>query len=274
MCLTTSNRHKKLRAIIEQIRKSVVFLGEKTGEEKIRLYATGFLLKLQNTFQLATAKHVVVDEKTGDFIDDGMLVLLNKKSGGMTARALGEQKKRFGFKWVFHENEDVDIAIIPFRLDPQSDDIETIHEALFLGTDKLSELYDVFFLSYQPGLEPVNRIAPIIRSGTISVINDDRTFYIDGFAFPGNSGSPVFLKLATRFEKGRMSIESELGGNFIGVIGEYLPYLEAAVSTQTGRTRVVFEENTGLSKVWSVGFIQDILESDAFREQLDEVMGR
>jgi len=159
-----------LRAIIEQIREAVVFLGKKTEEEKIRLYATGFLLKLQNTFHLATAKHVVVDEKTGDFIDDGMLVLFNKKSGGMTALALDEQKKRFGFKWVFHENEDVDIAIIPFRLDPQSDDIETIHEALFLGRDRLFELYDVFFLSYQPGIDPVNRIVPIIRSGTISVI--------------------------------------------------------------------------------------------------------
>jgi len=63
-----------------------------------------------------------------------------------------------------------------------------------------------------------------------------------------------------------------LGGKFIGIIGEYLPYQEVAISTQTGRKRVVFEENTGISRVWSVNFIREIVESNTFKQQLDKVV--
>ena len=63
-----------------------------------------------------------------------------------------------------------------------------------------------------------------------------------------------------------------MGGKFIGIIGEYIPYQEVAISTQTGRPRVVFEENTGLSKVWSITFMRDIVESDVFKQQLDKVI--
>jgi predicted oxidoreductase (fatty acid repression mutant protein) len=64
-----------------------------------------------------------------------------------------------------------------------------------------------------------------------------------------------------------------LGGKFIGIIGEYVPYREVAISAQTGRARVIFEENTGLSKVWSVDFIKEIIDSDKFKEQLKKIQG-
>ena len=44
------------------------------------------------------------------------------------------------------------------------------------------------------------------------------------------------------------------------------------LSTQAGRKRVVFEENTGLSRVWSVNFIREIVESNTFKQQLDKVV--
>ena len=62
-----------------------------------------------------------------------------------------------------------------------------------------------------------------------------------------------------------------MGGKFIGIIGEYLPYKEIAVSVQTGRPRVVFEENTGLSRVWSVEYLNEIIESDAFKDQIENI---
>ena len=128
----------------------------------------------------------------------------------------------------------------------------------------------MFFLSYQPGIRIQQRISPIIRSGIISLINEDNTFFVDAAAFPGNSGSPVFLKLSSVVnESGQVSYQT--GGKFIGVIGEYLPYQEVAISTQTNRPRVVFEENTGLSRVWSVSFINEIMKSKAFNEQLSRI---
>jgi hypothetical protein len=62
--------------------------------------------------------------------------------------------------------------------------------------------------------------------------------------------------------------------NFIGVIGKYIPYKEKAVSDQTGDVRVVFQENTGLSMVWSVHFINEIINSKAYLDQLNKVLIR
>jgi hypothetical protein len=263
-----------MHVLLDEIKKTIVFLGKTTEEGKIQFYATGFLVNIQKIFHLATAKHVVVNTRTGKFIDNGMLAFFNLKNGRIGSRSIDQIKKDLGVNWIFHENKDVDIAVIPFGLDPQKDDVKTIPDNMFLAADRLFEVYEVFFLCYQPGIQPRKKISPVIRSGTISLINDDKTFYIDASAFPGNSGSPVFLKPSPiRFDEGSISIGVDpLGGKFIGIIGKYLPYQEVAISTQTGRPRVIFEENTGLSKVWSVTFIREIVESDTFKQQLDKVV--
>ena len=63
-----------------------------------------------------------------------------------------------------------------------------------------------------------------------------------------------------------------IGCKFIGIIGSYLPYKDVAVSTQTGNPRVVFEENTGLSQVWSVEFVNDLRQySFDFNVQINKV---
>ncbi len=62
--------------------------------------------------------------------------------------------------------------------------------------------------------------------------------------------------------------------SLIGIIGQSVTYQEVARSTQTGRARVIFEENTGLSKVWSVDFIKEIIDSDKFKEQLDKILDK
>jgi hypothetical protein len=93
-------------------------------------------------------------------------------------------------------------------------------------------VYDVFFLSYQPGIEIQQRVSPIIRGGTVSLINEDNTFLIDGASFPGNSGSPVFLKptAVTYTDQGISIGGDQKGSRFIGVIGAYIPYREYARS--------------------------------------------
>lgn len=265
-----------MRALLNDIKKTVVFLGtiNEKGETVIR--ATGFLISINNVFHLVTAKHVVLDPRSGRPVDSGMQVLFNLKEGKVGQRPLDEIKKTFAVDWIFHPNSDVDVAIIPFGLDLERDDVKTIPENLFFSTDRLFELYDVFFLSYQPGVQSRNKISPIIRSGTVALINENKTFYIDGAAFPGNSGSPVFLKPSPiRFDKIGISIGGDpLGGKLIGIIGEYIPYREVAISTQTRRPRVVFEENTGLSKVWSITFVEEIVNSDVFNRQLQEFVAK
>lgn len=263
-------------ALIEEIKKTVVFLGRIDAEGKPQFYATGFLVTVQDIFHLVTAKHVVADLKTGDLRDTGLVVFLNAKGGGIQYRSIEELRKARNVKWVFHKNPGVDIAMIPFGIDQAKDDVKVIPDQLFLSSDRVFELYDVFFVSYQPGIEPGNKIAPIVRGGMVSIINADRTIHIDGSAFPGNSGSPVFLKPSPiRFDEGGISIGGDpLGGKFIGIIGEYITYHEVAISTQTGRPRVVFEENTGLSKVWTADFIQEIMTSAEFQQQVKQLLAK
>ena len=150
----------------------------------------------------------------------------------------------------------------------------TIPDQIFLSSDKVLETYDVFFLSFQPGTENVERVDPIIRKGMISRINTDGTFYIDGFAFPGNSGSPVFIKpeLGRLGDKGFTIGSDPIAGKFIGIIGAYIPYQDYAVSMQTKKPRIMFEENTGLSQVWPVDLINEIIESVPFKDQLGKIL--
>lgn len=237
-------------------------------------YGTGVLIQVQDIYHLITAKHVVTKMQR-ELNDENMLIFFNSKEGSITFRSIEDVKNKFGVNWIFHENDKVDIAIIPFGLDPQKDDVLVVPDNLFQTTDRIFETYDIFFLSYQPGIEQ-KKVSPIIRNGTISLINDDKTFFIDAFAFPGNSGSPVFLKPSPiRFDEDSISIGGDnLGGKFVGIIGAYLPYEEMAISTQTGRPRIVFEENTGLAKVWSVEFIKEITDSDMFKKQVSKIKNK
>jgi len=257
-----------------EIKKTVTFLG-KPNEGKAEFNATGFLVSIQNIVHLITAKHVIVD-KSGMFKDNNMVVFFNIKGGEIGGRQIEEIKKRFGVDWIFHENDEVDIAIIPLAVDLQRDDVRTIPENIFLDMNSSLELCDIFSLSFQPGILSPKRIMPIIRNGTISLVNEDGTFYIDAPAYPGNSGSPVFIKPSPiRFDAGSVQIgRDSIGGKFVGIIGEFLTYSEVAVSTQTLRPRIIFEENTGLSKVWSVRFLKGITESSAFKEQLEKIVGK
>lgn len=77
-----------------------------------------------------------------------------------------------------------------------------------------------------------------------------------GIDFPGNSGGPVIIKPEfTHIEGTKSQNESRL----IGLVKSYIPYTDVAISPQTGRPRVVFEENTGLTNVEPVDYIIDTI---------------
>jgi Trypsin-like peptidase domain len=248
----------------------VVFLG-RLDEGKPQPCATGFFVSINNILHLVTAKHVVVDPENESPTDAGMLVFYNGKDGRIRWRSIDDLKGS-NITWLFHEKREVDIGILPFKYEPTNDDIQAVPDNFFFS-DQLYEVYDVFFLSCQPGVEIQQRVPPIIRGGTISLINENNTFLIDGSSFPGNSGSPVFLKpSALTYTDQSISIGGDQkGGKFVGVIGAYIPYHEYAISEQTREIRVLFTQNTGLSLVWSVSLIKDIINSDKFKGQINRI---
>ena len=264
------------QAVFQQInnfKKATVFLGEiteKNGKTEINFIGTGTLLYIQDIFHLVTAKHIVENIKPGTDIK----FFLNTKAGGIKYISINEIRKKLNIDWVFHENKLVDIAMIPVLLNPAEDDFTFILESDFESTQNIFELSDLFYLSFQPGIFSPKRINPIIRDGMVSIINEDKTFYIDGFAFPGNSGSPCFLKFSPLFYDKNGPVfftpDTNNGFKFLGIIGESLTSIDVAVSAQTGRQRVTFEDNTGLSKVWSTDFIREIINSSSFKKQIEK----
>lgn len=272
------------RKTLDDIKKTVIFIGrfEKNieGKQISVLSGTGLLLNIDGIFHLITAKHVVceVDSK-GKVIREleNLWFFCNGKevNKNVIASSLINLKKN-GLRWYFHESENVDLAIIPFLINIKISDIKTYPNNQFLNISDIYETNEVFYISYQPGISNIEKdscISPIVRKGIISRINKDETIYLDGFAFPGNSGSPVFmLPEAARFTESGITIGADkIGGKFVGIIGSYLPYQDIAISLQTRQPRIIFEENTGLSKVWSTKFIKEIIESDAFKKNIDDI---
>ncbi|KKN31890.1 hypothetical protein LCGC14_0819340 [marine sediment metagenome] len=264
------------KELIIQTKKSIAFMGEFI-QNKMRPYASGFFISVQGLTYLVTAKHVIYDNNSNSLKDGNLNVFtVSKIENTIYREPLSRIKTNFNVDWIFHENKEVDLAIIPFASDPGKTDVLRIPQNLFVKIDQLFELDEVFFISYQPGIKFNNIFNPIIRNGIISIINKDKTFYIDGFAFPGNSGSPVFFKPKgfSLTEKGMKIGGHPLNGKFIGIIGGYLTYSDIAVSVQTGRPRIRFEENTGLSIVWSIDYLIEIIESTNFKNQLQNLKER
>lgn len=85
----------------------------------------------------------------------------------------------------------------------------------------------------------------------------------DAFVFPGNSGGPVLYEPPIKI-KGKGLITSPFINeeHLVGLVSEFLSYSETAVSQQTKRPRVVFEENSGLARIVPADAIRDLLNRD------------
>jgi hypothetical protein len=246
------------------IKKTIVFLGEIQPAETAAsaepiFFGTAFLTQIDGINYLMTAKHVIEGFAKTHSPDADILAFMNNAAGGRIARSINVNKREYSVDWITVPNRD--IAIMPFGLPPEADAL-TIPQTFFRETSRLSELLDVFFVSYQPGVTSRRKILPVFRRGMISAFNDDGTFYLDGFAFPGNSGSPVFIK-----PSGIVLGVAPEQCRFIGIIGEYVAYTEAAISPQTLRVRIVFEENTGLARVWPIEALNELISSMPFEAQ-------
>lgn len=257
-----------MKNLINEIKESVVFLGYmNNGHEQI--VGTGFLMQIDGIFHLVTAKHVI--EKNWQ----NLCVFLNTKQlKSPSAKPLSIIYNN-GYSWIRHPDPKVDIAILPFLKDI-NDQVRFVPDSLIpKDMAEIHELVDVFYVSFQPGLNSFQNdgcVNPIVRKGVISRVNNNDTFYIDGSAFPGNSGSPIFLfPTPIKISNGGISIGAPTKISLLGVMGAYLPYQDVALSQQTGRPRVIFEENTGLSLIWSTKFIDQIIQSEDFKKQVKTI---
>ena len=237
--------------------------------------------KRQYEIYLVTAGHVVSEFKESQQGD--LFVRINSKDPTSPSKTFNIPFNRNAQEdtWFFHPKfdpktvstfPDYDIAIV--RLNGQ-----TLKEsgATFVESDetmadvkKLKEIGasagdGTFVLGFPMNLAGVQRNYVIAREGIISRISemlDDKamTFLLDLFVFPGNSGSPVILKPEITSIAGTKSNRTAY---VIGVVHGYKSYLDVAVSQQTHRPRITFEENSGLAEVIPMDRVNETIE--AFR---------
>lgn len=157
---------------------------------------------------LVTSKHVVDDMKDCDWG-----IRANTKSGEANIIPCNDAK------WVFHDDETVDIAVLPWSPPPSQIDYKLVPQATFaepgmtLWHQKTNECLErpvevgdevaiVGLLKFVPG-DKVNM--PIARFGNLSLVPSEpipwkgkmvNVYLVESRSIGGLSGSPVFVEIA------------------------------------------------------------------------------
>jgi hypothetical protein len=225
---------------------------------------------------LVTAKHVVQGHETLRASDNrgelSVRVNPQKSSSPSETFPLSHLALSAGSTWFFHPNPDIDLAIFPINLRKLR---EQGLQSYFFGndvsvanTDKLKGLEvaagdRVFILGFPMNLAGVQRNYVIVRQGVIARISEmlDRashTFLVDAFVFPGNSGGPVVLKPEIGSIPGTKSQDTAY---LIGIVLSYIPFIDIAISPQTQKARIAFEENSGLAEILPTDYIEETIKA-------------
>jgi S1-C subfamily serine protease len=166
---------------------------------------------------------------------------------------------------------DVDLAVI--RLDAGTLEKDGIEFKFFAPTDLATRdtIADegiavgdgVFVLGFPIGLAGIERNFVVAKQGIIARLaaTQDpkltKEYLIDAMIFPGNSGGPV----VTRPELAAVGQTKAVKRSYLlGVVYQFLPYTDVAVSRQTGRPRITFEENSGLASVIPAEYIEETIQ--------------
>jgi len=220
---------------------------------------------------LVTARHVVEHH---DATHGEMQVRINPRVSSAPGQqfALPTKPGPGVNTWFFHPNPQIDIAAIQINvafLNGHGIDAKSIFFESDIAAANRSKLQalgvsagdGVFVLGFPMNLAGEQRNYVIVRQGIVARISEmleqsSPNFLIDALVYPGNSGSPVILKPDILSISGTKAQNNSL---LIGVVTDYLTYVDAAYSQQTRRARITFEENSGLATVIPVDYIDDAI---------------
>ncbi len=200
---------------------------------------------------LVTNAHVIEEE-------DLIFLKMNRESG-FPAVEYGVNLVEVQDSLTYHPGG-MDLVVLPLRAEDLNRNMVAsyqIKEEESLSLDKAKEIEvsegdGVFAIGFPLGLAGYEeQNFPIVKQGCIARIQDwlsgnSRHILVDANIFPGNSGGPIFLQPSA------IAIEGTKANYFpylLGMVSAYIPYEDVAVSLQTQRPRVVFEENSGIVEV-------------------------
>ena len=114
------------------------------------------------------------------------------------------------------------------------------------------------------GLRSERYATPIARSGIVARSGDGELI-LDAFIFPGNSGGPIVYVPPIKVG-GPLSSTLINEERIVGIVTDYLPFTDVALSPQTKRPRVSFEENSGLCHAIPADKILEMLNQPDFKK--------
>lgn len=173
---------------------------------------------------------------------------------------------------AMHPDPDVDVAVVflnvnflqeqGLRLQVFVNDSHTLTRQQ-LNEQGITEGDGVFVLGFPMGMVGGEQSVVTARTGCVARIRDFSAgttveFLVDAQVFPGNSGSPVVLRPEAMSIVGT---QSHNASSLVGIVKSCVPYQDVAISAQTGRPRVIFEENTGLAAVHGVDAINETISA-------------
>jgi len=243
---------------------------------------------------LATARHVIESGKNdgtrAQLTNLGMWI--NRKPEASPPALewiqlpLPDKKELHG--WYFPEVKSVDLAILPGCPDEKLFEYRGVPTTWFVTKEILSQndvtendeiMFPTLFSQYSTD----ERNYPIIRHGRVSLITDRlipvgkkkpgvrrSLFLLEATAFPGNSGSPVFLRLGgARDTKGGGILQVGLRYFLLGVLEATFP---ENTEITVGGTITQVPLNSGIAGVIPAWQLIDILEQKELKDMREQVV--
>jgi S1-C subfamily serine protease len=251
--------------IARQFIDAVVAIGTRGSDGGPQWMATGFIFFIPMEPQpspqkvhrcyLVTNRHVLQDQRA-------IVLRFNPSTPANPVDFDVELNDQLGPVWAPHPDPDVDVASMGFNVNVLEQQglnfgYVTSENAFTLEQMKEAGVFEgdsVYIIGFPMGLNTPAMQYAIVRFGCIARVRDAYDakrgpFLVDASVFPGNSGGPVFLRPEGAALLGTKAIAASM---LVGLVHAYVPYIDAAISQQTGRPRVIFEENSGLARVESV----------------------
>jgi S1-C subfamily serine protease len=220
---------------------------------RLELLGTGTLVTDLRHVYSVTARHVVRGQ-------DSIIVGLLQKDGGVKLVTLGIGHMDF----VFPASDSVDLAMacLPSNAVDANLAVSVFSKYSSVPPESLAPGLPVLSVGFPLGLGAQTN-TPAVKAGIVALVppgND--SFYIDSNLFPGNSGGPVVTTISqVNLAHESVTITAGESPVLLGIASHTLTYTETAVSAQTRRPRVVFEENSGLAVVVSAARIWRLVEA-------------
>jgi len=231
---------------------AVVSIEIVSGEKPIPI-GTGFLIVTEKDHViLVTAKHVITGG-TEKVVEDLGYRFNNTERGSNLVRE-GDFSRSTG-TWFLSEKADLACRYISWK---PNNVIKGIPVNMLLRQKYLRAGAPVLVFGFPIGLRSEQHPTAIARRGTVARSDTDGLM-LDAFMFPGNSGGPVFYMPTFSVDDVFLKSPYLNAPRLIGLVTSYVPYTDVAVSAQTKRPRITFEENSGLSNTVTADELIDLL---------------